>query len=270
MSVYVCVFVCARAPEHARYAMPRVSSVRSPLRREGFDTPATSLASAHRWEPPPYPSTSQLGCSCAQRICWLHGASQPDSQPDAQASSAAPPPPPTSPTPTPTPPVRPQLGFSRAYEDRSLSEAASFRLPEGATAAVDKLRLDVAWKFWSREPEDEMEDVAVEFAIKFYDANVGGALPVRSSVFAGRGARHHVLQRSNMGAATRGVWYLRPVQRAWVMASAACCPRNPFLLSGEAQQPGSCASQNPKVQPACWCCCAGGGGPNGGQQRPGG
>jgi hypothetical protein len=67
-----------------------------------------------------------------------------------------------------------QLGFSRAFEDRGLNEAASIRLPDPAT--VDKLRLDVAWKLWNlnKEPEDEMEGVNVEFAIKFFDANVSG------------------------------------------------------------------------------------------------
>eukprot|EP00967_Tisochrysis_lutea_P141961 scaffold261539_cov15-Tisochrysis_lutea.AAC.1 len=65
-----------------------------------------------------------------------------------------------------------QLGFSRVYEDRSLDEAASVRLPE--PTQVSKLRLDVAWKFWNpkKEPEEEMEGVNVEFAIKFFDGNV--------------------------------------------------------------------------------------------------
>ncbi|KAF5842921.1 hypothetical protein DUNSADRAFT_3948 [Dunaliella salina] len=64
-----------------------------------------------------------------------------------------------------------QLGFSRVYEDRSLDEAASTRLPE--PTQVSKLRLDVAWKFWNpkKEPEEEMEGVNVEFAIKFFDGN---------------------------------------------------------------------------------------------------
>jgi len=69
------------------------------------------------------------------------------------------------------------MGFSRVAEDRGLDEAASIRLPE--RSEVSKLRLDVAWKFWNpkKEPEDEMEGVNVEFAIKFFDSNVGASVP---------------------------------------------------------------------------------------------
>jgi hypothetical protein len=30
----------------------------------------------------------------------------------------------------------------------------------------------VGWKFWGKTPEDEIENTAVEFAIKFYNAAV--------------------------------------------------------------------------------------------------
>jgi len=60
------------------------------------------------------------------------------------------------------------LPFSRQYEDNDLVEAASVRLPD--PAAVSKLRLDVGWKFWGKTPEDEIENTAVEFVIKFYNA----------------------------------------------------------------------------------------------------
>ena len=59
-----------------------------------------------------------------------------------------------------------------------MDEAASFRLPEATQ--VKKLRLDVAWKYWNpkKEPEEEMEGVNVEFAIKFFDTNVSGVILV--------------------------------------------------------------------------------------------
>lgn len=67
-----------------------------------------------------------------------------------------------------------QLGFSRKFEDCALDAAASVRLPE--PARVTKLRLDVGWKFWGKTPEDEIENTAVEFAVKFYNAAVGGGV----------------------------------------------------------------------------------------------
>lgn len=72
----------------------------------------------------------------------------------------------------PPPHTPSQMGFSRAYEDYGLKEAASFRLPEPGTC--EKLRLDVAWKFWHRGPEEEMEGVSMEFVIKFFDGSVSG------------------------------------------------------------------------------------------------
>lgn len=63
-----------------------------------------------------------------------------------------------------------QVGFSRQFEDRALTEATRARKPEAAD--VDKLRVDVGWKFWKKGPEEEIEGAGVEFVIKFYNAQV--------------------------------------------------------------------------------------------------
>ncbi len=80
------------------------------------------------------------------------------------------------------------MPFSRLNEDRALTEATRFRLPDAAP--VGKLRVDVGWKFWKKGPEDEIEGAAVEFVIKFYNAAVrhrGAASHRRSEA----GREHH-------------------------------------------------------------------------------
>lgn len=132
-----------------------------------------------------------------------------------------------------------QLPFSRLYEDAPMavgsvggptpaapaapatSEAAPAEAAAAASAPVEvapgqvgRLRVDIGWKFWAKRtvPEDEIEGAAVEWAIKFYDAQVGAGVGAR----AGDGGGSHALATCMCGFGCRMVYRWAQQLLVWV------------------------------------------------------